>query len=83
MRNPGQSMWVCGRSTTAGRVGVSVRGLSPPPPPAAAARATASAPTLCAPPPQLIEAPDLVTEMTLRRHPFREQGVRAQAGIEY
>jgi len=24
-----------------------------------------------------------VTEMKLLRHPFREQGVKAQAGIEY
>jgi cob(I)alamin adenosyltransferase len=34
-------------------------------------------------PPGLIARADLVTEMTLVRHPFREQGVRAQAGIEY
>lgn len=34
-------------------------------------------------PAALLERADLVTEMTLRRHPFREQGVRAQAGIEY
>ena len=34
-------------------------------------------------PTALVERADLVTEMTLRRHPFREQGVRAQAGIEY
>lgn len=34
-------------------------------------------------PPALIESADLVTEMRLVRHPFREQGVRAQAGIEY
>lgn len=34
-------------------------------------------------PPQLIERADLVTEMTLIKHPFREQGVKAQAGIEY
>lgn len=34
-------------------------------------------------PAALVERADLVTEMTLRRHPFREQGVRAQAGIEY
>jgi len=26
---------------------------------------------------------DLVTEMRAVRHPFREQGVKAQAGIEY
>jgi cob(I)alamin adenosyltransferase len=31
----------------------------------------------------LVERADLVTEMTLVRHPFREQGVKAQAGIEY
>jgi cob(I)alamin adenosyltransferase len=31
----------------------------------------------------LIEAADLVTEMRMVRHPFREQGVRAQPGIEY
>lgn len=31
----------------------------------------------------LIEAADLVTEMTLVKHPFREQGVKAQAGIEF
>ncbi|MBA3920489.1 MAG: cob(I)yrinic acid a,c-diamide adenosyltransferase [Nostocaceae cyanobacterium] len=34
-------------------------------------------------PPALIEKADLVTEMTLIKHPFREQGVKAQAGIEY
>jgi len=34
-------------------------------------------------PPALLEQADLVTEMKLVRHPFREQGVRAQAGIEY
>ena len=34
-------------------------------------------------PAALLERADLVTEMTLRRHPFREQGVRAQEGIEY
>ena len=34
-------------------------------------------------PPDLVERADLVTEMRLLRHPFREQGVRAQAGIEY
>ncbi len=33
--------------------------------------------------PELIEAADLVTEMTLIKHPFREQGVRAQKGIEF
>ncbi len=34
-------------------------------------------------PPQLIEKADLVTEMTLIKHPFREQGVKAQPGVEY
>ena len=34
-------------------------------------------------PSALIEAADLVTEMTLNKHPFREQGVKAQPGIEY
>ena len=34
-------------------------------------------------PSELIEYADLVTEMSLVKHPFREQGVRAQAGIEY
>jgi cob(I)alamin adenosyltransferase len=34
-------------------------------------------------PEALIEVADLVTEMRLVRHPFREQGVRAQQGIEY
>jgi len=34
-------------------------------------------------PPALIEAADLVTEMTLVKHPFREQGVKAQPGIEF
>ena len=32
---------------------------------------------------ELIEKADLVTEMKLIKHPFREQGVKAQAGIEY
>jgi cob(I)alamin adenosyltransferase len=32
--------------------------------------------------PELIEAADLVTEMTMVKHPFRS-GVRAQAGIEF
>lgn len=31
----------------------------------------------------LIDAADLVTEMKMVKHPFREQGVKAQAGIEY
>ena len=34
-------------------------------------------------PPALIETADLVTEMTLVKHPFREQGVKAQPGIEF
>ena len=34
-------------------------------------------------PPQLVERADLVTEMKLVRHPFREQGVKAQRGIEF
>ena len=32
--------------------------------------------------PELIEIADLVTEMTLVKHPFRA-GVKAQAGIEF
>lgn len=31
----------------------------------------------------LIDVADLVTEMTLVKHPYREQGVKAQAGIEF
>lgn len=34
-------------------------------------------------PQELIDRADLVTEMTLVKHPFREQGVKAQAGIEF
>lgn len=34
-------------------------------------------------PPALVAQADLVTEMTLVKHPFREQGVKAQAGIEF
>ena len=34
-------------------------------------------------PAALIERADLVTEMTLVKHPFKEQGIKAQAGIEY
>ena len=34
-------------------------------------------------PPLLLERADLVTEMKLVRHPFREQGVKAQRGIEF
>lgn len=34
-------------------------------------------------PAALIDRADLVTEMTLIKHPFREQGIKAQAGIEF
>jgi cob(I)alamin adenosyltransferase len=34
-------------------------------------------------PAALLERADLVTEMKLLRHPFREQGVKAQRGIEF
>jgi cob(I)alamin adenosyltransferase len=34
-------------------------------------------------PAPLIDKADLVTEMTPIKHPFREQGIKAQAGIEY
>ncbi|GGO93604.1 cob(I)yrinic acid a,c-diamide adenosyltransferase [Stakelama pacifica] len=34
-------------------------------------------------PDALIAVADLVTEMALVKHPFREQGVKAQAGIEF
>jgi len=34
-------------------------------------------------PPELIEFADLVTEMQVVKHPFREQGIKAQPGIEY
>jgi cob(I)alamin adenosyltransferase len=34
-------------------------------------------------PTELIAVADLVTEMTLIKHPFREQGIKAQPGIEY
>ncbi len=34
-------------------------------------------------PAELIAAADLVTEMKLVKHPFREQGVKAQPGIEF
>lgn len=34
-------------------------------------------------PKALIERADLVTEMNLVKHPFRDQGVKAQPGIEY
>ena len=33
--------------------------------------------------PELIEVADLVTEMSQIKHPFREQNVRAQKGIEF
>ena len=33
--------------------------------------------------PELIDAADLVTEMTMIKHPFRDQGVKAQKGIEF
>jgi len=33
--------------------------------------------------PELLEIADLVTEMTQIKHPFREQNVRAQKGIEF
>ena len=33
--------------------------------------------------PELIEAADLVTEMTQIKHPFREQNVKAQKGVEF
>jgi cob(I)alamin adenosyltransferase len=34
-------------------------------------------------PSALIDRADLVTEMTLIKHPFREQGIKAQPGIEF
>ncbi|NMG10249.1 cob(I)yrinic acid a,c-diamide adenosyltransferase [Brasilonema sp. UFV-L1] len=34
-------------------------------------------------PAALIERADLVTEMTLVKHPLRDQGIKAQPGIEY
>ncbi|ELR97689.1 cob(I)yrinic acid a,c-diamide adenosyltransferase [Gloeocapsa sp. PCC 73106] len=34
-------------------------------------------------PPALVEIADLVTEMKLIKHPFREQGIKAQPGIEF
>ncbi len=34
-------------------------------------------------PPALIDYADLVTEMRLVKHPFAEQGIRAQPGIEF
>ena len=32
---------------------------------------------------KLIDSADLVTEMKLIHHPFKEQGIKAQEGIEY
>ena len=32
---------------------------------------------------ELINIADLVTEMKLLNHPFKEQGIKAQKGIEY
>lgn len=34
-------------------------------------------------PTELVEQADLVTEMTLVKHPFREQNIKAQPGIEF
>ncbi|EAZ89201.1 cob(I)yrinic acid a,c-diamide adenosyltransferase [Crocosphaera chwakensis] len=34
-------------------------------------------------PVEVIEIADLVTEMKLIKHPFKEQGIKAQAGIEF
>jgi len=34
-------------------------------------------------PKELVDRADLVTEMTLVKHPFREQGIKAQPGIEF
>ncbi|WP_028534100.1 cob(I)yrinic acid a,c-diamide adenosyltransferase [Paludibacterium yongneupense] len=34
-------------------------------------------------PAALIDVADLVTEMRLVKHPFREQGIKAQRGVEY
>ena len=34
-------------------------------------------------PKELLKEADLVTEMSLIHHPFREQGIKAQAGIEF
>ena len=47
---------------------------SPPPPTSSSPAAT--------PRPELIEAADLATEMTLLKHPFRA-GVKAQPGVEF
>ena len=32
---------------------------------------------------EILKEADLVTEMTLIKHPFREQGIKAQKGIEF
>ncbi|MGH7227000.1 MAG: cob(I)yrinic acid a,c-diamide adenosyltransferase, partial [Gemmataceae bacterium] len=32
---------------------------------------------------ELIELADLATEMKLLKHPYREQGIKPQKGIEY
>ncbi len=34
-------------------------------------------------PPALVEYADLVTEMTVIKHPYADQGIKAQAGIEF
>ncbi|MGQ9903503.1 MAG: cob(I)yrinic acid a,c-diamide adenosyltransferase, partial [Anaerolineae bacterium] len=34
-------------------------------------------------PPALIEYADLVTEMNEIKHPYKDQGIRAQPGIEF
>ena len=34
-------------------------------------------------PPELIDTADLVSEMTSIKHPYREQGVKAQKGVEF
>ena len=34
-------------------------------------------------PPELIDHADLVTEMKLIKHPYEEQGIKAQPGIEF
>ena len=34
-------------------------------------------------PPELVDAADLVTEMHLIKHPYDEQGIKAQPGIEF
>ncbi|MEM9274747.1 MAG: cob(I)yrinic acid a,c-diamide adenosyltransferase, partial [Cyanobacteria bacterium P01_F01_bin.143] len=34
-------------------------------------------------PKELIDRADLVTKMTLVKHPFSDQGVKAQPGIEF